>query len=142
MHPGDSVFAGSVPELYDTQLGPLLFEPYAADIAKRVRAHPAQRILETAAGTGRVTRALAGAGNARIVATDLTAAMIVVGETAVTSPNVRWQGADMLALSFESATFDLIVCQFGVMFVPDQTAAFREALRVLAPGGRFLFNVW
>jgi ubiquinone/menaquinone biosynthesis C-methylase UbiE len=68
--------------------------------------------------------------------------MIVVGETAVTSQNVRWQGADMLALSFESATFDLIVCQFGVMFVPDQTAAFREALRVLAPGGRFLFNVW
>jgi ubiquinone/menaquinone biosynthesis C-methylase UbiE len=143
MQRGDAAFTGSVPELYDAHLGPLLFEPYAADIAQRVRAHAARRILETAAGTGRVTRALAEAiPDARITATDLNPAMIAVGKSTVTSPTVTWQPADMLALPFESATFDLIVCQFGVMFVPDQTAAFREALRVLAPGGRYLFNVW
>jgi ubiquinone/menaquinone biosynthesis C-methylase UbiE len=143
MQRGDTVFAGSVPELYDAHLGPLLFDPYAQDIAKRARADPARRVLETAAGTGRVTRALAEAmPDTRITATDLNAGMIALGAAFVTSPNVRWQSADMLALPFESATFDLIVCQFGVMFVPDQTAAFREALRVLVPGGRFLFNVW
>jgi ubiquinone/menaquinone biosynthesis C-methylase UbiE len=132
-----------VPDLYDAHLGPLLFEPYAADIAKRVQTRPARSILETAAGTGRVTRALADAmPDASITATDLNRGMIAVGAARATSPNVRWQPADMLALPFESATFDVVVCQFGVMFVPDQTAAFREALRVLAPGGRFLFNVW
>lgn len=143
MQQGDSAFTGSVPELYDEHLGPLLFDPYAEEIASRVRGRGARNILETAAGTGRVTRALAEAApGALIVATDLNPAMIDLGATLVASPNVRWQQADMLALPFAPATFDVVVCQFGVMFVPDQTAAFREALRVLAPGGQYVFNVW
>src|ERR1041384_1108864 len=57
----DKVFAGSIPKLYETYLVPLIFEPYAADLATRLKARPLSRVLEIAAGTGVVTRALASA---------------------------------------------------------------------------------
>ena len=143
MQRGDVAFSGSVPELYERHLGPLLFEPYARDIVERVRSRPPKAILETAAGTGQVTRLLAGANpDARIVATDLNAAMFARAASSGAHSGVSWETADMLALPFPDRVFDLVVCQFGIMFVPDQGAAFREALRVLAPDGRYLFNVW
>lgn len=143
MRRSDVAFTGSVPDTYERILGPMLFEPYARDLAHRVRSRPPKNILETAAGTGQVTRLLVDAApGARIVATDFSAAMLARGAAGVTHSRLRWEAADMLALPFADGEFDLVVCQFGVMFVPDQTAAFREALRVLAPGGRFLFNVW
>lgn len=143
MQRNDDAFTGSVPDTYERYLGPMLFEPYARDIAHRVGSKPPRKILETAAGTGQVTRILADAApDARIVATDLSAAMIAHAATVFPHSRVTWEAADMLALPFGDGEFDLVVCQFGIMFVPEQTAAFRETLRVLAPGGRFLFNVW
>ena len=143
MRSSDTAFTGSVPEIYDANLGPLLFAPYAHDMAARLQSAPAARILETAAGTGRVTRAIAAAMPAsQIVATDLHGAMLARASATVDAPNVTWQTADMLALPFDDRSFDAVVCQFGVMFVPDKVAAYREALRVLAPGGRYLFSVW
>jgi ubiquinone/menaquinone biosynthesis C-methylase UbiE len=139
----DVVFAGSIPALYDRHLGPLLFEPHARDIAARAAALGPRRILETAAGTGIVTEALARAlPDAEIVATDLNQAMLDVAAERVQSTNVRFQQADAQALPFPDAGFDLVLCQFGVMFFPDRVGAYREVRRVLKPGGRFLFNVW
>jgi len=139
----DSVFAGSIPALYDRCLGPFLFEPYAADLAERAATLRPRRILETAAGTGIVTAALAGAlPEAEIVATDLNPDMLRVAAAKVDSPRVSFAPADAQSLPFADAGFDLVVCQFGAMFFPDRVAAFGEARRVLAPGGAFLFNVW
>jgi SAM-dependent methyltransferase len=144
MSDADKVFAGSIPKLYATHLVPLIFEPYATDLKARVRLRSLSRILEIAAGTGVVTRALAEAlpESVAIVATDLNQAMIDEAAATGTARPVEWRQADALALPFEEGTFDAVVCQFGVMFVPDKSAAFAEARRVLKPGGLFIFNVW
>jgi SAM-dependent methyltransferase len=139
----DSLFAGSIPEFYDWCLGPFLFEPYAADLAARAAALGPARILETAAGTGIVTAAIAAAlPEAEIVATDLNPEMLEVARRKLESALVTFAPADAQALPFPDGEFDLVVCQFGAMFFPDRIAAYREARRVLRPGGTFLFNVW
>ena len=139
----DTVFAGSIPVLYDQHLGPLLFQPYARDIAARTGALRPARILETAAGTGIVTVALIEeAGEAEIVATDLNQAMLDVAAKRIESPRVRFEQADAQSLPYDDGCFDAVICQFGAMFFPDRIAAYREARRVLKPGGRLLFNVW
>jgi SAM-dependent methyltransferase len=143
MTASDTLFAGSIPALYHHHLGPLLFEPYARDIAARAGALRPGHILETAAGTGIVTEALVReAPDAEIVATDLNQAMLDVAAGRLASPRVAFRQADAQALPFEAGRFDAVVCQFGAMFFPDRIAAYREARRVLAPGGSFLFNVW
>lgn len=140
----DKVFAGSIPKLYETHLVPLIFEPYAADLKNRVGSMNVSRILEVAAGTGVVTRALATLANEQIsiVATDLNQAMLDQAATVGTARPIRWQQADAMALPFPDGEFDAVVCQFGVMFFPDKSKAFSEARRVLKPGGAFIFNVW
>lgn len=143
MESTDTVFAGSIPALYDRCLGPLLFEPYAGDMARRAAALAPNDVLETAAGTGIVTAALARAlPEARIVATDLNQAMLDVAAGRFGSRSVEFRTADAQALPFADSSFDLVVCQFGAMFFPDRVTAYRDARRVLRPGGRFLFNVW
>jgi ubiquinone/menaquinone biosynthesis C-methylase UbiE len=139
----DTAFSGSIPALYDRFLGPFLFEPYAVDLAGRAAALEPRRILETAAGTGIVTEALVAAlPEAELAATDLNQAMLDVAARRVTSPRVSFRAADAQALPFDDGEFDLVVCQFGVMFFPDRVLAYREAKRVLRPGGHFLFNAW
>jgi SAM-dependent methyltransferase len=140
----DKVFAGSIPQLYQSLMVPLIFQPYADDLARRAAARKVTRVLEIAAGTGVVTRALDKAldDNATIVATDLNGAMVDEARKHNTRRPVEWRTADALSLPFPDASFDCVVCQFGVMFFPDRAQAFAEARRVLAPGGVFLFNVW
>jgi ubiquinone/menaquinone biosynthesis C-methylase UbiE len=140
----DAVFSGSIPALYDSYLGPLIFEPYAQDLASRLSALNAERVLETAAGTGIVTRALAGSlsPGISIVATDLNQPMLDHAAERISSSRVSWQKVDAQALPFPDGAFDAVVCQFGVMFFPDKQKAYREARRVLKPGGHFIFNVW
>jgi ubiquinone/menaquinone biosynthesis C-methylase UbiE len=140
----DTVFSGSVPSIYDTYLGPLIFEPFADDLAKRLPPSNPGRVLETAAGTGIVTRALlrAVSATASIVATDLNQPMLEHAAARTSSSRVTWQSADAQALPFADSVFDVVVCQFGVMFFPDKSKAYAEARRVLKPGGHFLFNVW
>lgn len=139
----DAKFAGSIPELYDQYLVPLLFEPYARDLVERLRDLQSGTLIEVAAGTGAVTRALVEAlPGVRVIATDLNEGMVRVGASRVTGPELTWQHADAQKLPFETAVASALVCQFGVMFMPDKVAAHREAHRVLAPGGRYIFNVW
>lgn len=140
----DTVFAGSIPKLYESHLVPMIFAPYARDLAERVRARPVSRLLEIAAGTGVVTRALAEAldPGVELVATDLNPAMLEQAAAVGAARPVVWQQADAMALPFADARFDTVVCQFGAMFFPDKAKAFAETRRVLGPGGRFLFNVW
>ena len=141
----DKVFAGSIPEIYDNVLVPLIFEVYAADMAGRVTEKPVHDVLETAAGSGVVTRALAPllAGDARYVVTDLNPPMLERARARQgDDPRLTWQPADALDLPFPDASFDAVCCQFGVMFFPDRIKGYAEARRVLRPGGRFIFNVW
>lgn len=140
----DKVFTGSIPKLYDTHLVPLIFEPYAADLVHRLGSRSLSRVLEIAAGTGVVTRALASAldENVSLVATDLNQAMLDHASAVGTKRAVEWRQADAMQLPFGEGIFDAVVCQFGVMFFPDKSKAFSEARRVLKPGGVFIFNVW
>jgi SAM-dependent methyltransferase len=130
--------------LYETYLVPLIFEPYARDLAERLAARPIGRLLEIAAGTGVVTRRLAELlpADTSIVATDLNQAMLDMAASVGTARPVSWKQADASSLPFEDAAFDAVVCQFGMMFFPDKVKAFSEARRVLVPGGLFAFNVW
>ena len=140
----DKVFAGSIPRLYDEYLVPLIFAPYAEDLAQRLVARPPSRVLEIAAGTGVVTRALAARlpDSVAIVATDLNQAMIDTAAQIGTRRPAQWRQADAMQLPFADGEFDAVVCQFGVMFFPDKARAYAEARRVLRPGGVFLFNAW
>ncbi len=140
----DAVFAGSVPEFYDAYMVPLIFEPYAADLASRLKPRPLSRVLEIAAGTGVATRAMAAAlpESCPIVATDLNQAMLDHARAVGTCRAVEWRQADALRLPFQDATFDAVVCQFGAMFFPDKSKAFAEARRALEKGGVFIFSVW
>jgi len=140
----DTVFAGAIPRFYETYLAPLLFEPYAADLANRLASRPLSRVLEVAAGTGVVTRALASVLPERvsIVATDLNQPMLDQASALGTKRPVEWRQADAMQLPFHDGTFDAVVCQFGVMFFPEKPKAFSEARRVLRPGGVFIFSVW
>jgi SAM-dependent methyltransferase len=140
----DRVFAGSIPKLYETYLVPLLFEPYAADLVNRLASRSLSRVLEVAAGTGVVTRALASVlpEHVSIVATDLNQPMLDQAAALGTKRPVEWRQADAAQLPFPDGSFDAVVCQFGVMFFPDKRKAFSEARRVLRPGGVFIFNAW
>ncbi|MBR0698086.1 class I SAM-dependent methyltransferase [Bradyrhizobium lablabi] len=145
MTASDKAFTGSIPQLYDRLLVPMIFAPYARDLAQRVDAHQPRDVLETAAGTGAVTSALASVlpESTRITATDLNEPMLLQAKTRLSNkPQITWQPADALALPFSEASFDVVACQFGVMFFPDRIKGYAEARRVLRPGGRFLFNVW
>lgn len=139
----DAAFAGSIPAIYDRHLGPWLFDDYARDVAGRVRQIAPRRILETAAGTGIVTEQLANAlPDAEIVATDLNQAMLDVAARRVSAGNVQYRVADAQDLPFDDGSFDLVVCQFGVMFYPDKVKGNSEARRVLRDGGRYIAVIW
>jgi len=140
----DQDFRDSIAQVYESHLVPLIFEPYAEGLAKQLSSRPVTRVLEIAAGTGVVTRALASAlpASVSIVATDLNQAMIDQAMAIGTSRPVEWRVADAMQLPFANESFDAVVCQFGVMFFPDKATAFTEVRRVLAPGGVFVFNVW
>jgi ubiquinone/menaquinone biosynthesis C-methylase UbiE len=138
-------FAGSIPAIYDRCLGPMFFEPYAADLMARLKLPENGSVLELACGTGIVTRHLRDRlpASIRLVATDLSEPMMQNAAAKFSSSDaIEWKQADACNLPFADQQFDAVVCQFGIMFVPDKALSAREARRVLKPGGVFLFNVW
>ena len=144
MEATDKVFAGPVPQIYDRLLVPLIFQPYAEDLAVRVMAERPARILEIAAGTGALTHEMAARlDGASIVATDLNPAMLDIAAARFPGDDrLVFRQADALDLPFADESFDIVACQFGAMFFPDKAMGYAEARRVLKPGGRYLFNVW
>jgi ubiquinone/menaquinone biosynthesis C-methylase UbiE len=141
----NAAFVGTIPENYDRYLGPVLFHEYADDLAARLVVTPGMRVLETACGTGLLTRRVLERlrGRGSILATDLNEAMIAYGRGRLPgAPGLDWRTADATSLPFPDRSFDAVVCQFGLMFFPDKAAGAREAFRVLKPGGSYLFNVW
>ena len=111
----DKVFAGSIPENYDRYMVPLIFEPFAADLAQRAASLSPRAVLETAAGTGVVARALAPklSPGASYIVTDLNQPMLDYAASRQAPDNrIKWRQADALALPFENAAFDLVCCQF------------------------------
>ncbi|MCU1672570.1 MAG: ubiE 4 [Frankiales bacterium] len=139
--PIDAQWVGSMPELYDSRLGPALFAPYASELARRAAALAPATVLELAAGTGRVTTQLVRAlPHAHVLATDLNDGMVAWGGAHV--PGATWQQADAQQLDLPGGTVELVVCSFGVMFLPDRLRGYREVARVLAPQGALLLTVW
>lgn len=139
-----SLFNASMPVFYDRYLGPVSFYPFADETVDRVKALALGKVLEVACGTGIVTCRLAQAmpGEIEILASDISHAMVAFARKMHASPNIRWCAADAQALPLASSSVDLVLCQFGMMFVPDKQTALREARRVLRPGGRCLLTVW
>ena len=139
-----TAFTGSVPANYDRYLGPALFEPYAAELTGRVPWRDDLRVLELACGTGALTRRLREAmpASATLVATDLNEPMVDYARSAVGTGGIAWQQADAQQLPFGDDSFDVVACQFGLMFLPDKVQGLREARRVLSPGGVFIASVW
>jgi len=137
-------FAGSIPDKYERYLGPYLFEPYATDLVARLEPAGIKTVLEIACGTGRVTAHLREKlmEDARLVATDLNPDMIAIAKKILPDLQIEWSQADAQALAFDDNYFDCVICQFGLMFVPDKARALTEAYRVLTPGGRLLMNTW
>ena len=138
-------FTGSIPELYHRYLGPVLFEPYAGDLAGRLAMADRPSLLELACGTGMLTRLILAKlpEQGSLVASDLNGAMIEIAKNYVPADDrLTWKVVDAMTLPFPDSSLDGVVCQFGVMFFPDKLAAAREVRRVLKTGGRYLFNVW
>lgn len=142
MSPINTAFSGSIPEKYDTYLGPFLFEPYALELLESVKKLPGKTILEIACGTGRVTYHLAKIPGVQLTATDLNPDMITVAKKKVSGSNVEWLTADAQNLPFQDESFDVVICQFGLMFVPDKLKAISEVFRVLKKGGHYLLSTW
>ena len=135
------IWAGDMSTAYDEFLVPAVFSPFAEDLADRVARHQPVEVLELAAGTGVLTRAIVvRLPQARVTATDVNLAMVEVGEARV--PEANWRQVDAMELPFDDASFDVVACQFGVMFLPDKSAAYAGVARVLRQGGRFVFNTW
>jgi len=144
MASGDKAFTGSIPAIYDEYLVPIWFAPYAEDLVRRLSGVMRGRVLEIAAGSGAATRAMARAlpPAVSIVATDLNGPMLDVSASRLADRRIEWRVADASALPFDDKEFDAVVCQFGVMFLPDKAKGFAEARRVLKPGDLYIFNVW
>jgi SAM-dependent methyltransferase len=138
-------FSGSVPKYYDSCLGPAWFDAFAADLAQRLPSKPPGNVLEIACGTGLATRRVRQRLDpfVRLIATDLSKAMLDYARVKMNDVSgIQWREADAVNLPFDSGEFGAVVCAFGIMFVPDKKAAFREAYRVLKEGGILLFSVW
>jgi SAM-dependent methyltransferase len=141
----NQLFAETIVDNYHRRLGPLIFEDYARDLAARTEVPPGGRVLETACGSGIVTRHLhdkLGDGS-KLVATDINPGMLEAARANLGDRNgVEFRVADGTDLPFEDGSFDAVVCQFGVMFYADKERGYAETARVLGPGGSYVFNVW
>jgi SAM-dependent methyltransferase len=137
----ESSWVDTMPDFYDRCLGPALFTPWAQHLAAVAAGHAPDSVLEIAAGSGILTAELVRRlPTAQLTATDLNPAMVSWGAQRVSGPT--WLAADAQRLQFSHSSFDMVICQFGVMFFPDKAAAFDQVADVLRPGGVFVFSVW
>lgn len=137
-------YAGSSPENYQRYFVPAIGAPLAASLIRQADLHSGERVLDVACGTGIVTRlAVEQVGDTGTIAgLDPNPGMLAVARSVTpTGTGIEWHqaGAEKMPLSDES--FDVVLCQMGLQFVPDKDAALREMYRVLVPGGRLVINL-
>jgi len=137
-------FGSNDAENYDFYLGPFLFEPYGEYTAKQVTENSVNTVLELACGSGRVTGYLRKAlpKNTTLWATDISNDMLAIARRKLNGQDIKFEVEDMQNLSFADNSVDIVICQFGLMFVPDKSKALGEVHRVLKPGGKCLFFTW
>ena len=137
-------FTGKDAEYYDQLLGPILFEPYGRYLASQIDISGVESALEIAAGTGRVTRQIRKVlpPSVRFVATDISNDMLSIARHELNNNGINFKVEDAQDLSFPDNSFDLVICQFGMMFLPDRNKGFSEIYRVLKPGGKFMCFTW
>jgi ubiquinone/menaquinone biosynthesis C-methylase UbiE len=137
-------YDGNPPANYERFFVPAIGAPLAADLIRRAALRPGERVLDVACGTGIVARRAAQqVGDTGTVAgLDVNPGMLAVARTA-TPPgtSIAWHEASAAAMPFPDASFDVVLCQMGLQFMPDQRAALREMRRALVPGGRLILNV-
>jgi ubiquinone/menaquinone biosynthesis C-methylase UbiE len=126
-------------EIYETKMVPIALAEWAPRTADAAAVKKGNRVLDTACGTGLVSRECAQRG-AKVTGLDLNEGMLKVAGRI--SPDIDWHLGDVGDLQFEDGAFDASVCQFGLMFLPEPEKAIRELWRVLAPGGRMAVTVW
>ncbi|MGO4294347.1 class I SAM-dependent methyltransferase [Chitinophaga sp. RAB17] len=136
--------AGTDAANYEEYLGPLIFEPAAKALLPHITDLPVHSILELACGTGRLTKHLEEnfPAGTLLTATDINPDMLELAQQQLNSTTIRFQIADAQQLPFTHPSFDLVVNQFGLMFLPDKQVGVNEAFRVLNPGGHFAFTTW
>lgn len=137
-------FSGDDAINYEKYLGPLLFEPSAVELLNYLGAPDLQSVLEIAGGTGRLTSHLRSyfPASTELVVSDISPDMLEVARGRLGGLPIDFRVADAQALPFPDASFDLVVCQYGLMFLPDKEKGCAEIFRVLRPGGRCVFSTW
>jgi len=137
-------FTGRDAEYYDRYLGPIIFEPYGQYLASKIDSTNVKSVLELACGTGRVTRHIRKAlpATVKLIASDISNDMLTIAQQELDHDGIEFRVEDIQSLSFPDNSFDLIICQFGMMFLPDKKKGFEEIYRVLKPGGMFMFFTW
>jgi len=137
-------FTSEDAENYDHYLGPVLFEPYGVYLASQIDTANLYSVLELACGTGRVTKHIANVlpPDVEFWATDLSSDMLAINKRRLQNENVKYKVEDIQNLSFPDNSFDLAICQFGTMFLPDKQKGFNEIYRILKPGGKLMCFTW
>jgi SAM-dependent methyltransferase len=137
-------FAGNDAFNYENYLGPLLFEPSTVEIISQIESPNVDSVLEVAAGTGRLTKHLREyfPATTKITASDLSEDTLSLSRKKFNDQDVKFLVADIQKLPFPDNSFDLVLCQYGLMFLSDKKKGFSEVFRVLKPGGRFIFSTW
>lgn len=140
----DDAYRRSIPENYERYFVPTIGEPLAHDLIEIARLDHGERVLDVACGTGIVARLasqkVGAAGTA--AGLDVNPGMLAVARA--TSPPgmaVDWREASAEGMPFSDASFDAVLCQMGIQFIPDKLSALKEMRRVLTPGGRLVLNV-
>jgi ubiquinone/menaquinone biosynthesis C-methylase UbiE len=131
---------GSAAETYEQYFVPAMFVPWANILLRHASPQPGERVLDVACGTGIVARLAAPlvGSNGQMVAVDVNPAMLAVARAhpAPSGATIHWQEGNAVALPFPDGTFDLVLCQHGLQFMPDRAGAAREMRRILSSGGR------
>jgi SAM-dependent methyltransferase len=137
--------AGSAAQVYERELVPAIFGPWASRVVAVAAPAAGERVLDAACGTGVVARLAAErvGADGRVVGFDLNPGMLMVARSLpVGGAPVGWVQATAGRLPFPDSSFEVVCCQLGLQFFPDRAAALAEMARVLVAGGRLVAMVW
>ena len=133
-------------EGYESYMVPTLFGPCATSLVDAAELKAGERVLDVGCGTGIVAREIASrlGATGRVTGVDLSPNMLAVASAAADREGltIEWRKGNAEQLPFDDRMFDLVLCQFALMFFADKTAALTEMRRVVTKSGRVLITVW